>query len=172
MGLIETFHIDIKLIIAQLINFFIVLVVLWFFALKPLMKVMKERADKIKGGLKKSQEAEERMKRTLNEKEQILREARKESEKIIAKAKELSEKEREKIISQTQDEAKKILMENKRLLSLEKNKIIKEAESDIADLVILATKKVLNKKMNAEINNGLVEKTVEELKDKKTDAEN
>ena len=35
-GLVETFHLDIKLLVAQSINFLVVLAVLYFFALKPL----------------------------------------------------------------------------------------------------------------------------------------
>ena len=38
--LVKTFHIDWKLIIAQTVNFTIVLGVLWYFAFKPLMKVI------------------------------------------------------------------------------------------------------------------------------------
>ena len=44
-SLITTFHIDWKIVIAQVINFGIVFAVLYFFALKPLSKLMKERED-------------------------------------------------------------------------------------------------------------------------------
>ena len=50
-SLITTFHIDWKIIIAQVINFLIVFLVLYFFAIKPLKKMMAERADKISKGL-------------------------------------------------------------------------------------------------------------------------
>ena len=46
-SIISTFHIDWKIIIAQAVNFAIVLAVLYFFALKPLNKLMAERAEKI-----------------------------------------------------------------------------------------------------------------------------
>ena len=50
-SLITTFHIDWKIIIAQAINFLIVFLVLYFFAIKPLKKLMAERVDKISKGL-------------------------------------------------------------------------------------------------------------------------
>ena len=50
-SIISTFHIDWKIIIAQMINFVIVFVVLYIFALKPLSKLMKERGEKIAKGI-------------------------------------------------------------------------------------------------------------------------
>ena len=50
-SIISTFHIDWKIIIAQVINFAIVFVVLYIFALKPLSKLMKERSEKIAKGI-------------------------------------------------------------------------------------------------------------------------
>src|SRR3989344_4480411 len=58
-SIISTFHIDWKIIIAQMVNFAVVFAVLYVYALKPLSKLMKERSEKIEGGLldaKKSQE--------------------------------------------------------------------------------------------------------------------
>ena len=46
-SIISTFHIDWKIIIAQAINFGVVFIVLYIFALKPLSKLMNERAEKI-----------------------------------------------------------------------------------------------------------------------------
>ncbi len=46
-SLIETFHLDIKLIIAQAFNFAIVAFVIYFFALKPIFKLMDKRSNKI-----------------------------------------------------------------------------------------------------------------------------
>ena len=50
-SIISTFHIDWKIIIAQAVNFAVVFVVLYIFALKPLNKLMSERSDKIKKGM-------------------------------------------------------------------------------------------------------------------------
>ena len=50
-SLISTFHIDWHLIVAQLVNFAVVILVLWRFALKPLGKLMDERGQTIAGGL-------------------------------------------------------------------------------------------------------------------------
>ena len=50
-SLISTFHIDWHLIVAQAVNFAIVFAVLYWFALKPLGKLMEERKETIEKGL-------------------------------------------------------------------------------------------------------------------------
>src|SRR3989344_3540657 len=50
-GFIETFHIDWRLMIAQLFNFGIVFLAFYLLAAKPLRKLMKERGEEIETGL-------------------------------------------------------------------------------------------------------------------------
>ncbi len=45
-SIISTFHIDWKIIIAQAVNFAVVFIVLYIFALKPLSKLMAEEVRK------------------------------------------------------------------------------------------------------------------------------
>ncbi|MBT7553014.1 ATP synthase F0 subunit B, partial [bacterium] len=51
MEILELFGVDWRLMIAQLVNFVIVLLVLWKFAIKPLMKTMESRNAEISKGL-------------------------------------------------------------------------------------------------------------------------
>ncbi|MCX6724301.1 MAG: ATP synthase F0 subunit B [Candidatus Staskawiczbacteria bacterium] len=59
---ISEFGIDWKLFLSQLVNFGIILIVLWFFVYKPVLKVLKDRNKKIKEGLDKADEADVRLK--------------------------------------------------------------------------------------------------------------
>ena len=58
--------IDWKLFLSQTVNFFILLIVLTFFVYKPLIKIIKERNQKIKEGLDKAEEADIRLKEVDN----------------------------------------------------------------------------------------------------------
>src|SRR3989339_799295 len=64
-----------KLFLSQAINFFILLVVLTFFVYKPLIKVIKERNQKIKTGLDKAEEATARLKEIDNIGKEKIKEA-------------------------------------------------------------------------------------------------
>ena len=70
---IETFHIDLKIIISQVINFVIVLFVLQYLALKPLKKLMSERTMRINKGLEDATTNEELLNNTKTEYEEIFK---------------------------------------------------------------------------------------------------
>ena len=60
-GPIGALGINLKLFIAQLINFAVILLVLWRFAYKPLLAIMKERQKKIEDSLDNAKKIETRL---------------------------------------------------------------------------------------------------------------
>ena len=58
-SIIKTFHIDWKLMIAQIINFAIVVGIIWYFAIRPLIKKMTERTKTIEKSLEDAKKIEE-----------------------------------------------------------------------------------------------------------------
>ncbi|MBY0376798.1 ATP synthase F0 subunit B, partial [Patescibacteria group bacterium] len=90
-SIISTFHIDWKIIIAQAINFGIVFVVLYIYALKPLSKLMKERSETIAKGIDDAKLSQEVLQKTNKEYEEILAKARKEANDIFQKGKKEAE---------------------------------------------------------------------------------
>ncbi|MBI2476800.1 ATP synthase F0 subunit B, partial [Candidatus Uhrbacteria bacterium] len=71
------------LFVAQLMNFLIVLLVLWKFAYRPLMKLMQERTARIEEGVQKAEDADRRVTELTKEREDVLREARREAKDLI-----------------------------------------------------------------------------------------
>ena len=69
-SIISTFHIDWKIIIAQAVNFGVVFIVLYIFALKPLSKLMAERSEKIKKGIDDAKRSDELLEKAAQEYEQ------------------------------------------------------------------------------------------------------
>ena len=55
--LIKTFHIELNLLVAQIVNFSIVLFVLYRFAYAPILKTLNSRTGKIEKGLKDAESA-------------------------------------------------------------------------------------------------------------------
>lgn len=56
------FGIDWKLLLSQLVNFTLILIILRVFMYKPLLKILKERREKIEEGLAKAEESDVRLK--------------------------------------------------------------------------------------------------------------
>ncbi len=163
-SLIKTFHIDWKLLIAQLINFGIVLSVLWFFALKPLLKTMSERGKEIDESLKNAEKIKEDLVKVDEEKKVIISASKREARNIIEQAREEGNNQGQQIVDNAKKEVQTVIVTAKEQINQEKEKIIKDAKAEVGDLVIQATKKILEKTGSKDLDEKLVERTLKELK--------
>jgi F-type H+-transporting ATPase subunit b len=140
---IETFHIDWKIIIAQGINFVIVLFVLQYLALKPLKKLMEERTEKINNGLTDATQNAEILKNTKKEYEEVIMKARTEAHVIFQEGKKEAEEKKTEMLESASKEVEVLILNGKKVLEAEKTKMIEEAKNEIVSLVVKATEKLL-----------------------------
>ncbi|OGF31641.1 ATP synthase F0 subunit B [Candidatus Falkowbacteria bacterium RIFOXYD2_FULL_35_9] len=140
--LIKTFHIDWKLLIAQGINFIIVFSVLYYFGLRPLMKLMVDRSKKIDDGLKNAELIEENLSKSEQEKKKAIAEGRKQAQLIIGQSEKDAELVRQEKLAKTKLEAEKIVISAKNEITSERAKMIKEVKSELGELVLLASGKL------------------------------
>ena len=94
MEILENLGIDWKILLAQIINFLVILYLLKRFAYRPFLKILRERKEKIDKGIKRSEEIEKRIQaiKSQKEKEKILEMARKQGEMEIEKMQEIQRK--------------------------------------------------------------------------------
>jgi len=145
---IETFHIDWKIIIAQSINFVIVLFVLYFLIVKPLKQLMKERSANIEGGLNDAKTNAELLLNTKKEYDAVISKARTEAHTIFQEGKTEAESKKAEMIENAKKEVENMILNGKKVLESEKVKIIDEAKQEIVSLVVLATEKLLESHSN------------------------
>ncbi len=145
-SIISTFHIDWKIIIAQAINFAVVFVVLYIYALKPLSKLMSERSDKISKGMDDAKKNEETLKATQVEYDAILMKARAEANKIFQDGKKEAEAKRSAMLEDAKKEVTVIIENGKKSLEAEKGKVMEDAKKEIVALAMAATEKIISSK--------------------------
>jgi F-type H+-transporting ATPase subunit b len=144
-------------------NFLIFLFLLLKFGLKPMMKSLKSREDSITNSLSSADEANKKAQAILVEVQAKLTETSKEVNSMIAKGRDQANE----IISQAKVEAEKIRQE-KMEAALKEIKSAQDAaftslKNEIADMVIIATEKVLQTKINPEVDNELIVKSIEQI---------
>ena len=144
--LIATFHIDWKIIIAQMVNFGLVFLVLYIYALKPLSKLMAERSDRIAKGLTDAKENSTVLEKSKKDYEDALTKARKEAQVLFDAGKKEAEQKREAMLVSTKAEVDKMIEDGKKILEAEKVKMLMEAKKELVDLVVLTTEKVTGTK--------------------------
>ncbi len=140
--LLGQFGLSGSLFAAQLINFMIVLLVLWKFAYKPLLKLMQDRTEKIEKGLKHADEMEQRINELENDKEKVMAKARSEAKAMVAEAAELAEKKRSETVANAKAEVEKVVASGKTQIAAQKEQMMVEVKDEISALVVEAAKRV------------------------------
>ena len=145
-GIITTFHIDWKIILAQAVNFGIVVAVFYFFALKPLTKLMSERAEKIAKGIEDARKSDELLQKATEEYKENTVKLR----KISADAQKELQKDLEKLRG---DNLERIKMDNDewtksriKQMEIDKKTLVEGAKSELAMLAMLAAEKIMAEK--------------------------
>jgi len=159
-SLIETFHIDWRLLIAQMVNFSIVFAVLYWFAFKPLAKVMAERTSKIEKGLDDAKKVEEKLSQTQAEFNKAMSEAKKQANAILEKAAQDADARKQEMITRAKEEVGQIINQEKQKMQTEKAATLKEIKKEVADLVIAAVEKVLGEKIDEKKDREMIKKII------------
>ncbi len=154
----NSFHVELGLFIAQIVNFAIVFAVLYYFVIKPLTKVMKERSEKIEEGLKQADNAQKQFKKASDDYEAKIAEARIEAGKILDEATRLAEEKKNKIVAKSKEEIGAIISAEKETIRAEKEKTMKEIRTEVASIVMLSLEKILEKKLDSKEDADLIKK--------------
>lgn len=158
-SIVSTFHIDWKIIIAQLINFGIVFAVLYLFALKPLSKLMQERSERISKGISDAKVNAEILDKTQKEYDEILVKAKNEAHIIFQEGKKEAEIKKTAMLDKAKEEVAIIIDSGKKTLEAEKIKMVDEAKNEIVSIASLMVEKIINKNVDSNFDN----KTLKDL---------
>ncbi len=157
MELLQAFGIDVRLLIANLINFLLLVGILYKLGYQPILKFVHDRQSKIEKGLSHAEEAHKKLTDAGAEQEAILAQAHKEAQTIISTAREQAQVQAEGIIKKTQDESRAIVDRAKKEIRLEQEKSVSEVRAQATQLVLDVTEKLLHEKMDAKKDAALVQ---------------
>jgi F-type H+-transporting ATPase subunit b len=159
-SILNSFHVELGLFIAQIVNFAIVFAVLYYFVIKPLMKVMKERSEKIEESLKQADQVAKKLTETEEAYDKKISEARIEAGRIIEEATEKALAKKDAIVNKSKEEIGVIINKEKESIRLQKEKTMKEIKTELTDIVMLALEKVLEKRLDQKEDRELIKKTL------------
>jgi len=160
MELLHNLGIDGRLLLAQLINFIILLAVLYKFAYGPVLKMLEERTKKIEKGLKDAEESQKKLAEISEKEAAVLVEARKNAQQIIKKSEESAVKNAEDIVALAKEQSDRLLEQAQKQIEQEKAKIMAEVKTEIAGLVVAATGKIIGEKLDAEKDRELINRSI------------
>jgi F-type H+-transporting ATPase subunit b len=157
MGL-DKLGVNIPLLITQLISFLILLIALYFLLYKKILKMLDDRAQRVKESLEQAENVKKQSMHAEDEVKKQLQSASQKGQELIAQATKASDE----IRQGAQDLAKKdaeILIEKARLaIQSEKDEAIEELRREFADVTILAAGKVIEESLDKKGHKELIDK--------------
>jgi len=135
-------------LIAQLINFVLLLVIFRLLLYKPLLRILDERKKRIQEGLEASDEAKRRLSQTEQEVAKELEKARHEGQGLIAQAQQISARIQEEARQGARNEAEQLLERARGEIQLERDSAIAQLRREFADLTITAAERVIKEELD------------------------
>jgi len=134
------------------------------FAWKPILGMIKEREEMIKGSLEAAEKAKEEMVKLQSDNEAILRKAREEREEILKEARDVRDKLIADAKGKAEDEAGKIVEKAKNDIENEKRNALLEINEQVASLSIDIASKLLGEQLSKTAEQEkLIEKYLKEI---------
>lgn len=143
MDILGSLGIDFKALLAQIINFLLLLFILKKFLYGPVVQMLDKRKKTIAEGLENAEKAKAMIEKTEQETQEKINLAVQEADKVINEAKAQAKKEAEKIILSANETSTMMLEKTKKQIELEKEKIIADAKKDLSGLVMSAVEKII-----------------------------
>ena len=159
-GLIEVVP---GLMIWTLIAFGITFFVLRKFAFGPIQKTIDDRRDRIRQAVEEADKARNEARELLEQNRAILAQARSESGEILAEARKVADAQMERAKAEAEAERQRRLEDTRKQIEAETARAIGEIRSEVAELTIEATERVVGKVLDAEDQRRLVREAVDGL---------
>lgn len=144
-ALLDAFGINGKLLIAQGINFGILIVALYFLLYKPVLKVLEERRQLVAKGVEDAEKASEKLAGAGAAATAAVEKADKEAAELLATARDSAGAERTRLVKEAEARAAAISADAEARSKEAAAKMLRESEKEIARLAVLAAAKAMGK---------------------------
>ncbi|MEK7122490.1 MAG: F0F1 ATP synthase subunit B [Patescibacteria group bacterium] len=164
MEILTKLGIDWRLLIAQIVNFAILLAVLYRFVYKPLLGLLEKREKMIEKSVEDAKAIEERLRATEKGSEEILTKACVQAAALLEQAEKTAEERTRAATEKTKEDVRQIVEQTRAMLKNEKEAMIASVRQEIAEVVIHATEQVLRDVSHEKVSEQLVKKTLESVR--------
>ncbi len=154
--------ISLPTLIAQIINFVVLLGLLYLAAYKPIMRMLDKRSNKIKESMEQTEYIKEQVAKAEQETAKRIKEASNEAQNIMERALQAGEETKHKALEETQKEGEKLIARARVEMDQERDQVIGELRKEFADLTVLAAGKVIDRSLDKEAHRRLIERVLEE----------
>ena len=150
-------------LIAQVVNFGLLLLVLRLFAYKPIIKMLDNRANKIKESLEAGDRAKQEAVSAEKEIAKKIEEASASGQQIVGQALKTAEEVKRRASLDAKKEADAIVAKAQVEIQREKQESMTELRKEVADLAVMVAGKAIGTSIDKETQRKLIENTLKEV---------
>ena len=154
-------------LVAQILNFLILVLILRLVAYKPVLKMLKTREEKIANSIKAAEADEQKAKQLLEAYNKQLADARIKAQEIVDKANKRAQEEHDASIAETRREIEQMRTAAKEDIARERELAAVQMRTQMVALSMQAAGKIISANMDNKTNEKLVSDFIDQLdKDK------
>jgi F-type H+-transporting ATPase subunit b len=150
-------------VIVELVAFLLMLAILGRYVYPEIIKVAEARQRAIAEQLKEAEQARAEAEKRLTEAQERLNDARKTAQGVLEAATKSGEQLRQELKQKAEEEAKRIAESARKEIEAERDRAIQSVRNEVADMVVLATEKVIGESLDDTRHRRLIERAVEEV---------
>jgi len=154
----EGLGISLPTLLAQVVNFLILLGLLYLVAYKPILKIFDERSRKIKESMDQADYVKEQATNAEEDVKKRLEAAGKEGQELIARAMRTGEESRQKALQEAKKEAETVIEKARLEIQREKDETVEGIRQEFSDLAIVAAEKVIEKSLDKEDHKKIIDR--------------
>ena len=160
--MLETLGIHFPSLAIYLVNFLLVLALLYLFAYKPILKLMDQRADRIRESLEAADRAREDAASSQEAIQEQITEARREGQRIMDQTREAADRFRTEEMDKARQEAEAFVERAKSDIQRERDTALQEVRASFGDLAITAAERIIRSSLDRTAHEGLIAQVLEE----------
>ena len=154
-------------LIAQILNFLVLLAILAKFASKPLLKAMDDRRNRIINDLDSAEQTRLDAEALKEQYAEQLAGARQEATEIVNKANQIAQNLHDELVEQARVEQEALLANAKERIEQEKQQALLDIRSEVIKLSTLIAGKIVNQKLNSANDQKLVTDIADDVLNKR-----
>ena len=158
----EELGINIPSLLVFLVNFAILLVILYFFAYKPILKMLDQRSERIRESLEAAEQAKQQAEESETRIQEQLQEARRQGQRLLEQARALADKYREDEMAKAREEADAFVVRARQEIQQERDGAVEEVKRHFAVLAIQAAERVIGQSLDDRAHRELIVQVLEE----------
>jgi len=161
--IVETFGVDWRQLLAQVISFCIVCAVLYRFAYRPILNMLEVRREQIAGGLANAERIKAELARTETQRQEVMAQAHSQASKFIEEARAAAARVREQETQKAIAAAEQIMIKAREAAAQEHDRMLAELKREVGRLVVQAATTVTGKILTSEDQRRLAEETAKQV---------